>query len=102
MKGDFMRTLVLTSALLAVSGAALAAAPGGRAPKQYTIEQFMATTSVSGSSLSPDEKSLLVSSDASGVFNVYTIPVAGGAPKPVTQSMETTFAVSFFPKDERI
>lgn len=97
-----MRTFVFAATLLSVSGLAQGAKPGSRAAKQYTIEQFMATTSIGGGSLSPDEKLLLVTSDASGVPNVYTIPVAGGPPKPVTQSLETTSAVSFFPKDERI
>src|SRR5439155_22319734 len=42
--------------------------------KQYTIEQFMATTRVGGATFSPDEKSILFHSNKSGIFNVYTTP----------------------------
>jgi dipeptidyl aminopeptidase/acylaminoacyl peptidase len=74
-----------------------------RAPKQYTIEQFYATTSISGASFSSDEKRILFSSNASGIFNVYSISTAGGSATPVTSSTtNSTFAISYFPNDERI
>ena len=70
--------------------------------KQYTIEQFMDTTRVGGSSFSPDEKSILFHSNKSGIFNVYTIPVSGGEPKQLTNSTkESTYVVSAFPNDAR-
>jgi len=73
-----------------------------RAVKQYSIEQFMDTVRVGGSSFSSDEKSILFHSNKSGIFNVYSIPVAGGAPKQLTNSTkESTFAVSYFPADAR-
>src|SRR5438105_3894893 len=82
---------------------ALAANPVARPAKQYTIEQFMATTRVSGASFSPDEKEILFSSNQTGIFNVYRIPVAGGPAVPVTSSTtDTTLAVSFFPTDRRV
>ncbi len=92
-------------------GAALVALPAygetkpgaERKAKQYTIEQFLNTTRIQGSSFSPDEKSIMVSSNQTGIFNAYTIPVAGGAPQPLTRSTtDTTFAVSYFPNDARI
>jgi dipeptidyl aminopeptidase/acylaminoacyl peptidase len=71
-------------------------------PKRYTIEQFMATTSIMGASFSADEKHILFSSNASGIFNAYTLPVEGGTPQPLTQStVESTFSISFFPHDDR-
>src|SRR5688500_7871706 len=71
-------------------------------PKRYTIEQFMATTSIMGASFSADEKHILFSSNASGIFNAYTLPVEGGTPQPLTQStVESTFSISFFPQDDR-
>jgi dipeptidyl aminopeptidase/acylaminoacyl peptidase len=74
-----------------------------RPSKQYTIEQFMATTSVTGASFSADEKRILFSSNQSGIFNVYSVPVAGGAPAPVTTSAaDSTYAVSYFPHDDRL
>src|SRR6266700_3832133 len=54
--------------------------------KQYTIEQFMATTRVGGATFSPDEKSILFHSNKSGIFNVYTTPVSGGEQKQLTDS----------------
>src|SRR5207253_11382025 len=76
------------------------AEPG--AVKQYTIEQFMATTRLGGASFSSDEKSILFHSNKSGIFNVYSMPVTGGEPKQLTNSTkESTFAVSWFPSDAR-
>ncbi|MEY2500363.1 MAG: hypothetical protein QOI07_697 [Verrucomicrobiota bacterium] len=70
--------------------------------KQYTIEQFMATTRIGGASFSSDEKSILFHSNKSGIFNVYSMPVGGGEPKQLTNSTkESTFAVSWFPADAR-
>ena len=71
--------------------------------KRYTIEQFMATTSVSGASFSRDEKQILFSSNASGIFNAYTLPVGGGKPRALTASKtDTTYAVGYFYNDDRI
>ena len=71
--------------------------------KRYTIEQFMATISIAGASFSADEKRILFSSNASGIFNAYTLPVEGGKPEPLTRSAsDSTFSVSFFPHDDRV
>ncbi len=70
--------------------------------KQYTIEQFMATTRLGGASFSSDEKSILFHSNKTGIFNVYSMPVDGGEPKQLTHSTkESTFAISWFPSDAR-
>jgi dipeptidyl aminopeptidase/acylaminoacyl peptidase len=74
-----------------------------RAPKRYTIQQFMESTRFSGASFSPDESRILFSSNATGVPNAYTVPVGGGKHAPMTQSKkDSTYAVSFFPKDGRV
>jgi len=71
--------------------------------KQYTIEQFMNTTAIAGSSLSHDEKMILFSSNKTGIFNAYTISLKGGEPTPLTNSKDNSvFAISFFPTDNRI
>ena len=71
--------------------------------KRYTIEQFMATTSLMGASFSADERHILFTSNATGIFNAYTLPVEGGTPKPLTRSTaDSTFSVSFFPHDDRV
>jgi dipeptidyl aminopeptidase/acylaminoacyl peptidase len=78
-----------------------AAAPTPAAPR-YTIEQFLATERLQGLSLSPDGSKVLVSSDRSGVFNAFSVPVAGGDPSPLTlSSTESIYVESYFPHDER-
>jgi len=70
--------------------------------KKYTIEQFMDTVRVGGSSFSADEKSILFHSNKTGIFNVYSISSSGGDAKPMTASTkESTYAVSYFPNDSR-
>lgn len=74
-----------------------------REVKQYTIEQFMDTVSIFGSSFSADEKTILFSSNQTGIYNAYTIPVEGGEPTQLTISEDDTiFAISFLPNDNRI
>jgi len=73
-----------------------------RPPKRYTIEQFLNTVAVTGSSFSSDESRVLFSSDKSGVFNAYVVPVTCGEEKQLTHSTENSvFAISFFPDDDR-
>lgn len=71
--------------------------------EQYTIEQFMDNEAISGGSFSPDNSKLLISSNRSDIYNVYTIPSTGGDMTPITQSDSTSiFAESYFPTDERM
>ncbi|MCP3104386.1 S9 family peptidase [Myxococcus sp. K15C18031901] len=80
------------------------AKPAPRAePRRYTVEQLMKTTRINGASFSPDEKRILYSSNQTGIFNVFSVPVTGGKPTQLTNStVDSTFAVGYFPKDERI
>lgn len=93
---------------LSVAACSQAPPAGREAPeqsprKQYTIEQFMNNESVTGASFSADESRILFSSNRTGIYNAYTIPVAGGEPTAVTKSTtDTVLAVSFFPRDDRI
>ncbi len=69
---------------------------------QYTIEDFLATTNMSGTSFSPDGDKILVSSDQTGVFNAFAVPVAGGTPVQLTRATDTAIMVrGYFPADER-
>jgi len=94
------RAFALTAAL--VFAACASAADKPRTPKQYTIEQFMATTAMGNASFNADESRILFHSNESGIFNAYTVPVTGGKPTALTQSKETTQSVSYFPDDDRI
>lgn len=74
-----------------------------RTVKKYTIEQFYKNLSVYGGSFSPDETKLLVTSNKTGIYNLYAIPIDGGEPEQLTSSeKESYFAVSYFPEDNRI
>ena len=71
--------------------------------KSYTIEQMMDNENVGGGSFSPDKSKLLVSSNRSGIYNMYTVSSSGGDFMPVTQSdSSSVFAISYFPEDERM
>ncbi|WP_339684605.1 alpha/beta fold hydrolase [uncultured Nonlabens sp.] len=71
--------------------------------KQYTIEQFMDNEAVGGGSFSADNSSLLITSNRSGINNVYTIPAQGGEMTAITASDSTSIiAESYFPNDNRM
>ncbi len=66
--------------------------------KQYTIEQFYKSTQVGGGSISSDDTKLLVSSNESGIYNVYEIDIASGQKKALTSSAkESIFANDYVP-----
>ncbi|RAK63942.1 alpha/beta fold hydrolase [Hymenobacter edaphi] len=76
--------------------------PAAAVPKRYSIEQFMTTTRLSGRAFSPDEQQVLYSSNQTGIFNLYTVPVGGGAATPLSASTrESLYAVTYLP-DGRI
>lgn len=76
-------------------------APAPRQPTVYSAAAFHNTISYSGASFSADESRLLISSDTTGVWAVYSVPVAGGEPKQLTDSAGPVFAQSYFPDDDR-
>jgi dipeptidyl aminopeptidase/acylaminoacyl peptidase len=91
--------------LLAITGVKPGAAVAQRARPvpRYTIEQFMNTTAMFAASFSADERSILVTSDQSGVFNAYEIPVGGGTPRARTHSTtDGIFTVGYLPHDRRL
>tara|TARA_Y100001001_G_C7814309_1_gene240955 strand:+ start:222 stop:617 length:396 start_codon:yes stop_codon:yes gene_type:complete len=70
---------------------------------EYSIEEFMNTTSYSGSSFSPDERSILFTSNKSGIYNAFKVDINSGETSQLTQSdTNSVFAISYFPNDERI
>lgn len=71
--------------------------------KTYTIEQMMDNEAIGGGSFSPDNSKLLVSSNRSGIYNMYTVPIGGGEMTPVTESdSSSVFGIAYFPGDERM
>ena len=72
-------------------------------PDQYSIKQMMDNEAISGGSFYRDNSKLLVSSNRSGIYNMYTVPANGGELTPITQSDSASiFAISYFPRDERM
>ena len=72
-------------------------------PTAYTVEDFYENVQYSGASWSPDGQKLLVTSNASGIYNAYAIAMAGGEPQQLTASdSNSVLAISYFPDDERI
>jgi dipeptidyl aminopeptidase/acylaminoacyl peptidase len=74
---------------------------------RYEAEAFFETTDVrlpgsAGFTWSPDGSKVLMSSNESGVWNAYTLDAASGSQVQLTANPDTTFAVSFFPDDDRI
>jgi dipeptidyl aminopeptidase/acylaminoacyl peptidase len=87
----------------AVSAQAVRSSTQAHSPKEYTIEQFLNTVAIAGASFSSDESRILFSSNKTGVWNVYSLAVTGGEFTPVTTStIDSTYAVSYFPHDDRI
>lgn len=69
----------------------------------YTIEQFYKNTNVSGGSFSSDGNKLLVSSNETGIYNLFEIPVDGSPSKQLTSSdKESFFAISYFPESDKV
>lgn len=115
MKHKSIKHAILSASLLAaglglgLTPPAVLAAPAAptkasaKTAKRYTIEQFMATVSIGGASFSADEKRILFSSNVTGIFNVYSIAVAGGEPVALTKSTtDSNYAVGYFPEDDRV
>src|ERR1700686_1148649 len=97
------RRFFLGGLALVLAAAPMLGRPPSRPSRQYSIEQFLATTSISGASFSADEKKILFSPNAPGIFNVYSVMLTGGAPTALTSSpTDTTIAISYFPKDDRV
>ncbi len=87
---------------------AIAAVPASKAAtaasvKQYPIATFIDSIGMSGASFSADESRILFSSNKSGVWNAYSIPVTGGEWTTVTRSTtDNHYAVAYFPNDDRV
>ena len=88
--------------IASISGCAGPSGVAARSVKTYDARTFFETVSYTGASFSADESRLLISSDLSGVFNVYSMPIAGGEPQMLTHSTtHATYGVAYFPRDDR-
>ena len=70
-------------------------------PASYTIEQFYDNVRVTGGSFNGDASKLLVSSNESGIFNVYSLSTDGKEKKALTDSNEESlFSIGYLPDSE--
>jgi len=73
------------------------------ANKLFSASDFYQTTSIFGSSVSHDGTMVLVSSDKSGIYNLYQYPLDGSEPAQLSDSKNSSiFAQSWFPNDGRL
>ena len=71
--------------------------------KEYTIEQFMDNESSFTNGFSSDKTKVLLTSNRSGIYNMYTTTSTGEELMPITKSdSASVFGISYFPEDDRI
>lgn len=71
--------------------------------EKYSIEEFYKNTRISGGIFSEDETRLLVSSDETGIFNLFEINIADGSRSQLTSStVESFFAVGYLPGTNQV
>jgi hypothetical protein len=71
--------------------------------EKYSIEEFYKNTRISGGIFSEDETRLLVSSDETGIFNLFEINIADGSRSQLTNStVESFFAVGYLPGTNQV
>ncbi len=79
------------------------AQPAQREIKRYDIDTLLSNLRLTGADLSPDGSKVLFASNATGVFNLYEIPVTGGEAVALTNSTtDAHFGVDYFPNDGRV
>ena len=71
--------------------------------QSYSIDQFYQNENVYAGGFSPDETKIIATSNRTGIYNVFALPIDGSDPVKLTNSTtESIFAISYFPQDDRI
>ncbi|WP_231459544.1 MULTISPECIES: S9 family peptidase [unclassified Pedobacter] len=69
-----------------------------RTPKEYSSEQLRNNIAIEGAGISVNDSSILVSNNASGIFNVQEINLTDTSAKVLTKSTkESNFAIDYLP-----
>ena len=74
----FTNNIFKTNFILIITILFIASCTQNHIPEKYSIDQFYQNNRIGGGAFSDDETKLLVSSDESGIFNVYEIDIASG------------------------
>ena len=97
------RIPVLVLALCLTPGASLPAATDERPRKIYDAETLYDTVTLSGGAISSDESTVLITSDETGVLNIYAQPIDGGERRALSASTDRAIrGIDFFPNDDRV
>ncbi|OAB78250.1 S9 family peptidase [Cochleicola gelatinilyticus] len=71
--------------------------------QQYSIEQFMDNENAFANGYTADKSKVLMTSNRSGIYNLYSVPANGGELMPITKSDSASiYGISYFPEDNRI
>jgi len=103
-----MKSLRLAFAAAPAALLTLQTAAAQEEPVTHDAATFHMTTSFgmassAGFAFSPDDSRILISSDETGVFNAYAVDPETGERTALTESeTNATFAVSYFPNDDRV
>jgi dipeptidyl aminopeptidase/acylaminoacyl peptidase len=88
--------------MILISSLALLTSCGKKEIKKYSIKDFLETTNYYRASFSPDNSKILLSSNETGIFNAFALPVDGGKGVQLTNSTDESIIVEcYFPEDER-
>lgn len=99
IRGTFVRLL-----LLAVGGCSTPSEPQ-QMPVKHDAKAFFDTTTYimsGGYSYSPTNHRILISSDGTGIFNAYALALDGHSAPLSNSTTNSTYAVSYFPGDDRL
>lgn len=97
MKRNYLFLFLIATVLLACNTKKKLEVP------TYTLEQFYKNKSVSGGSFSSDNSKLLVSSNETGIYNLFELPVDGSPAKQLTNSTkESYFAIGYLPNSDKV
>lgn len=73
-----------------------------RVPKEYTPEQLRNNISLSGAGFNKDETAVLIESNVTGIFNVYSLSLSDTVSKALTKSTkESCFPIAFLPGTDK-
>ncbi|MCL3781129.1 S9 family peptidase [Prolixibacteraceae bacterium JC049] len=71
--------------------------------EKYSIEQFYKNINIYGGAFSADETKLLITSNQTGIYNLWEIDLKSGERKALTESEDQSrYAITYFPNDNRI
>lgn len=100
MKSYLLRMVPVVAVLILLASCG---AEKPKKPKEYSIAQFMDIVQLSGGAFSPDDKKIILSNKATGIFNAVEIDIETGTERTLTTSTDNAvFALSYFPGDERV